>query len=195
MMKTRLSLALAVLALGAGACAKTDDAPGKEPALEIAAQPAETAAVDAAATASAQPSAGTPPLSAYVGKSPFEPVQGVAFFANPTVRAAITASGAGREILDFVFRDANVVGGIRETRERLLTSGHDPAGAGVTNWAVLVTPDGKAAVCYSEGADPNAISSDWYYGGEKVFSIDDRCPTRGEDIESFSNWPIGPIPG
>ena len=31
--------------------------------------------------------------------------------------------------------------------------------------------------------------------GDIAFTLEDRCPSRPEDIESFSNWPIGPIPG
>ena len=158
------------------------------------------AAAGASSTAApAAPQAGEkapPALSRYVGKHPFDAVQGVTFFQHPAVRAAIIASGVDRETQKSIFFDDNVVGVVTKTRGRLLLHGYDPAGAGSTNWAILMIPDGsKAAVCYSTGVIPDKQGADWYYGGDLVFTLYETCPSEEGDMESLSNWPIGPIPG
>ncbi|KAK0359558.1 hypothetical protein LTR94_030842, partial [Friedmanniomyces endolithicus] len=67
------------------ACSQAeDDARAEAPATTAQ---AETSA-PAVAVASARDGE-APPLSAYVGKHPTEPVQGVTFFQHPDVRAAI----------------------------------------------------------------------------------------------------------
>jgi hypothetical protein len=137
-----------------------------------------------------------PPLSAYVGKHPTEPVQGVTFFQHPDVRAAIVASGVDRDIQKSIVFDGNVVGVATATRGRLLLHGYDPAGAGSTNWAILMIPDGsKAAVCYSTGIVGYEKGADWYFEGDVAFTLYTPCPSEEGDMESLSNWPIGPIPG
>jgi len=137
-----------------------------------------------------------PALSRYVGKHPFDAVEGVTFFQHPAVRAAIIASGVDRDTQKSIFFDDNVVGVVTKTRGRLLLHGYDPAGAGSTNWAILMIPDGsKAAVCYSTGVIPDKQGADWYYGGDLAFTLYETCPSEEGDMESLSNWPIGPIPG
>jgi hypothetical protein len=137
-----------------------------------------------------------PPLSAYIGKHPTEPVRGVTFFQHPVVRAAIVASGADRDIQKAIVFDDNVVGVVTETRGRLLLHGYDPAGAGVTNWAILIIPDGsKAAVCYSTGVVGYEKGADWYFEGDLAFTLYTPCPAEEGDMETLSNWPVGPVPG
>lgn len=131
--------------------AACSQAEGHKAAEAEAALEAPVAAPPAPETA-ARPDAAPPPLRAYLGKHPTEPIQGVSFFHHPDVRAAIIASGVDRDIQKSIFFDDNVVGVVTETRGRLLLHGYDPAGAGSTNWAILMIPDsGKAAVCYSTG--------------------------------------------
>lgn len=185
-MKLRpLSLVCTALALGLmAACVQAEETKsGETPA----------SAIPAAAQANGE---ATPPLSAYVGKYPFEAVQGVSFFQHPAVRAAVTASGVDREIQKAIVFEDTVVGVVTETRGRLLVHGYDPVGAGSTNWAILMIPDGsKAAVCYSAGVVPDKQGADWYYGGDLAFTLYQACPSEEGDMESLSNWPIGPIPG
>lgn len=198
MKNRKLGIALTALALSIGvvACAKADDDRSDKKPVEVAVQDRTAAPkMEADKVAAPAETAAAPGIMAYAGKDPFDPVQGVSFFQNRAVRDAIVASGAPRDVQQFVVFDGNVVVPIRSTMGRLMASGYDPAGAGVTNWAILMTPAGKAAVCYSSGENPNAITADWYYEGDIAFTLEDRCPSRPEDIESFSNWPIGPIPG
>ena len=144
----------------------------------------------------ARQDAAPPPLTAYIGKYPFDEVQGVTFFQHPVVRAAIVASGVDRDIQRVLVFDDNVVGPITETKGRLLVHGYDPAGAGVVNWAILLVADrNKAAVCYSEGIEKDVTGADWYFEGRVAFTLYDPCPSEEGDMESLSNWPVGPIPG
>ena len=109
------------LAASLAACSQAEEAGRAE---------AAPAAANASAVAPAPAKdAEAPPLSAYVGKHPTEPVQGVTFFQHPAVRAAIVASGADRDIQKAIVFDDNVVGVVTETRGRLLLHGYDPAGA------------------------------------------------------------------
>lgn len=183
--------ALTLAAMLAACSQAEDDARAEAPATTAQ---AETSA-PAVAVASARDGE-APPLSAYVGKHPTEPVQGVTFFQHPDVRAAIDASGVDRDIQKAVFFDGNVVGVVTETRGRLLLHGYDPVGAGSTNWAILMIPDGsKAAVCYSTGIVKYEQGADWYFEGDQAFTLYAPCPAEEGDMETLSNWPIGPIPG
>jgi len=190
-MTVRTLLAFA-LAATLAACSQVDDGVRAEPTLAEADAPEASAAPAAAPARNSE----APPLSAYVGKHPTEPVQGVTFFQHPDVRAAIVASGVDRDIQKSIVFDGNVVGVVTETRGRLLLHGYDPAGAGSTNWAILMIPDGsKAAVCYSTGIVGYEKGADWYFEGDVAFTLYTPCPSEEGDMESLSNWPIGPIPG
>lgn len=57
-------------------------------------------------------------------------------------------------------------------------------------------PDGrKAAVCYSTGIVGYERGADWYLEGGLAFTLHTHCPAEEGDMETLSNWPIGPIPG
>jgi len=194
-----MTLRTTCAALGAFALAATLAACSQaEDAERVDAASASAPAVSSApvATAAAAKDGEAPPLSAYIGKHPTEPIQGVTFFQHPAVRAAIVASGADRDIQKAIVFDDNVVGVVMETRGRLLLHGYDPAGAGSTNWAILMIPDGsKAAVCYSTGIEGYEKGADWYFEGDLAFTLYTPCPAEEGDMETLSNWPIGPIPG
>lgn len=187
-------MALSALALNVGmaACSQADAPEAAQKTAE-----AEAPGVEAAAPApTTRADSGPPPLRAYLGKHPTEPVQGVTFFQHPDVRAAIIASGVDRDIQKAIVFDDNVVGVVTETRGRLLLHGYDPAGAGSTNWAILMVPGTrKAAVCYSTGIVGYEKGADWYYEGDLAFTLYTPCPSEEGDMETLSNWPIGPIPG
>ena len=189
---TCIALGALALTTGLAACSRADapetasKAPEAQAAAEAAAAPETVARADS----------GPPPLRAYLGKHPTEPVQGVTFFQHPDVRAAIIASGVDRDIQKAIVFDDNVVGVVTETRGRLLLHGYDPAGAGSTNWAILMVPESrKAAVCYSTGIVGYEKGADWYYEGDQAFTLYTPCPAEEGDMETLSNWPIGPIPG
>lgn len=188
-LRTLIALALAATL---AACSQAEERARAEPAPAEASVPASAAAPTSAPDRDGE----APPLSAYAGKHPTEPVQGVTFFQHPDVRAAIVASGVDRDIQKSIVFDGNVVGVVTETRGRLLLHGYDPAGAGSTNWAILMIPDGsKAAVCYSTGIVGYEKGADWYFEGDVAFTLYTPCPSEEGDMETLSNWPIGPIPG
>lgn len=172
-----MTLRTACAALGAftlaatlAACSQAEEAERVDAAPAVASTPVTTAAAK---------DREAPPLSAYVGKHPTEPVQGVTFFQHPAVRAAIVASGADRDIQKAIVFDDNVVGVVTPTRGRLLLHGYDPAGAGSTNWAILMIPDGsKAAVCYSTGIVGYEKGADWYFEGIWPSPSIRRAPPR-----------------
>lgn len=154
-------------------------------------------ALCAAAGVEAKPAGkSAPPLSAYVGKYPFDTVKGVTFLDHPTVRAAIEAAVKVPEIRAAILEKNVVTTPIRETEGRLLARAFDPRSGGDVNWAVLMVTDGsKAAVCYSTGVEQDVRGADWYLDGEKVFTLYAMCPGRPEDVEEMlGNWPIGAIP-
>lgn len=182
-----------ILAATLGACSQAETGASKDD-VPAEVQPSEALAPVNGEDASSSSKA--PPLSAYIGMHPTVPVQGVTFFQHPDVRAAIEASGVDRDIQKSIFFDGNVVGVVTPTRGRLLLHGYDPAGAGSTNWAILMIPDGsKAAVCYSTGIIGYEKGADWYYEGDQAFTLYTPCPSEEGDMETLSNWPIGPIPG
>ncbi len=179
MKNSTLGIALTFLALSTGvvACAKADEDRSDKKPVEVAIQDQEAGSrLEVEKVSAPVETAGPAGIMAYVDRYPFDPIHGVSFFQNRTVRSAIVASGVPRDVQQFVVFDGNVVVPIRSTMGRLMVSGYDPSGAGVTNWALLMTPDGKAAVCYSSGENPQAITADWYYDGGIAFTLEDRCP-------------------
>ena len=137
-----------------------------------------------------------PPLSAYVGKTPLEAVDGVTFLNHPLVRAAIDRSGAPNEASALARSRDTVTSPIMEVQGRILSRGSAPASGGDVNWALLISLDGqRAAVCYSTGVVPDVSGADWYIDGEKAFTRYEMCPGDADDLIGFGNWPIEVIPG
>ena len=187
----RLLLA-AALAVAATACtaAETGAPRGAAPASE-AASPAL-----AATSASSTTMQAAPPLSAYIGKYPFDAVDGVMFVDHPLVRAAMERSGAPAEALDYLRNDDTMVVPIREMDGRLLSRGFEAASGGDVNWGMLISLDGsRGAVCYSTGVEKYTRGADWYIDGEKAFTLFDMCPSEAGDLNGLGTWPIGAVPG
>ena len=188
----RRLLIAAALAVVATACtaAETEAAKGAAPASE-AASPAVAVPPSRSTTAQA-----TPPLSAYVGKYPFDAVDGVTFVDHPLVRAAMESSGAPAEALEFLRNDNTIVVPIREVDGRLMSRGFEPASGGDVNWGVLISLDGqRGAVCYSTGVEEYTRGADWYIDGAKAFTLFDMCPSDAGDLNGLGTWPIGAVPG
>ena len=188
----RQLLLAATLAVIATACtaAETKAPQGSASASE--------AAYSSAAAATPEPgsSQAAPPLSDYVGKYPFDAVDGVRFVDHPLVRAALERSGAPQEALDYIRNDNTVVVPIIEVDGRLMSRGFEAASGGDVNWGMLISLDGqRGAVCYSTGVEKYTRGADWFIDGEKAFTLYDMCPSDAEDLAGLGNWPIGGIPG
>ncbi len=189
MRRLLLAAALAVVATACTA-AETEVPQGAAPASEAAA-PVVAVTPETPTTAQA-----APPLSAYVGKYPFDAVDGVMFVDHPLVRAAMERSGAPAEALDFIRNDDTMVVPIKEVGGgRLMSRGFEAASGGDVNWGVLISVDGsRGAVCYSTGVEEYKRGADWYIDGEKAFTLFDMCPGEADDLNGLGTWPIGAVP-
>lgn len=189
MRRLLLAAALAVVATACSA-AETEAPQGAAPASE-AASPVVAVTPEASTKAQA-----APPLSAYVGKYPFDAVDGVMFVDHPLVRAAMERSGAPAEALDYLRNDDTMVVPIREMDGRLLSRGFEAASGGDVNWGMLISLDGsRGAVCYSTGVEKYTRGADWYIDGAKAFTLFDMCPSEADDLNGLGTWPIGAMPG
>lgn len=188
----RQLLLAATLAVFTTACtaAETEAPQGAASASEA------TYSSAAAATPASQTPQAAPQLSAYIGKYPFDAVDGVTFIDHPLVRAAMERSGAPTEALDYIRNDNTVVVPIIEVDGRLMSRGFEAASGGDVNWGILISLDGQlGAVCYSTGVEKYTRGADWFIDGEKAFTLYDMCPSDADDLAGLGTWPIGGMPG
>lgn len=137
-------------------------------------------------------------LSGYVGKYPWDKVDGVDFLHHPAVQKSVKKAVADPELQELLLTETAkaTTGLIVEAEGRLLMAAFDPASGGDVNWALLVAVDGStAAVCYSTGVEEGEQGADWYHDGEKRFTLYVKCPHNAEDLLNLGTWPIGNIPG
>ena len=137
-------------------------------------QPTATVTATPAATPSSAPTP-TPGLSRYLGKYPFDPVDGITFLADPRVVAAVRASGAETRIQELILGGAGPQTPIRKVAGKIVSWGCEAHNCGPHNWTLAVLDDGSGGeVCYfneDEGADPV-----WYADGRKSPRTD-PCPS------------------
>ncbi len=146
--------------------------------------------------------AGAPPLSSYAGKYPFDQVEGIAFREHRAVVKGVTAAvskvPAGADILGHALQPAKSVDTpiLPLSGGRLYARSYDPAGGGSTNWAILITADGReTAICFSDDALYGDGVSHWYFEGAEAFTLPGPCPSEQQELEgSIGPWPLGPRP-
>ena len=158
-------------------------------AAESEAPAAPAAVAESAAASSAQPAAPAqtaPALSAYVGKYPFDEVDGIAFIDHPAVRLALESSGAPAEALALARDRDQVVVPIFRTETALVATGYDPRTGGSINWNLAITPDGEhAVVCYQ--SEPVGYM---YENGRRTHPVEPRCASDVESAEEqLFEWP------
>jgi hypothetical protein len=129
----------------------------------------------ASAAALAAPPAKAPPVEAYVGKYPFDKVEGVSFLDHPAVRAAVTRSvsdpNARAWLLD---AKGSPFPQIRRENAELVVVGCQQHACNQRNWAIYFNPASNLArVCYSA----TGAQSRWYNGrgGSRVLA--GSCPS------------------
>lgn len=172
-----------VLLLSAGLCLIAGCGETQDRTPDRAASATATEAAPSPAPPSEQ---AAPDLSAYVGKYPFDAVDGVVFIDHPVVRLALESSGAPAEALALA-RDRNqVVTPIFRSGPALVASGYDPRSGGSVNWNLAVTPDGEhAVVCYQDAPIGYA-----YEGGKRTHPVQPRCAHDEESAEEqLFEWP------
>ena len=171
-------VAAAAFAVLASACTAAESEAPAAPAVESAASPAAAPAASVAQTA--------PALSAYVGKYPFDEVDGIAFIDHPAVRLALESSGAPAEALALARDRDQVVVPIFRTETALVATGYDPRSGGSVNWNLAITPDGEhAVVCYQ--FEPVGYM---YENGRRTHPVEPRCASDAESAnEQLFEWP------
>lgn len=180
------TLSMPMLALLAGACTATGGETNNQPASNLAqanaiAPAAGTALTDAAtATATegqavASAAAGNGPLSAYVGRYPYDRVGGVTFVNHPLVRRAVTAAVTDAAERRQILSADSTAGPIGRRDGRIISWACEQHNCGSHNWTIMITPDGRQAdVCY--WTETIGGGSHWYVGGRPMESRDGDCP-------------------
>lgn len=134
------------------------------------------AAANVAAPASPPP-AGL--LSAYVGKYPFDKVEGRTFLDQPSVKAAVAATVGDAGVRRFVFTSNGPNAPIALKDGRLLAWGCEAHNCGYHNWTVAITPDGKdAQVCFYQNDASAEGESTWYLPGGRTEKRAGNCPSE-----------------
>lgn len=175
---------LAAALIGLAACTQADDQ--QKNVAEPAANTAE-ARIAATPDNAVAPKAATPratDLSAYVGKYPFDKVDGHRFFEHPAVKAAIAAAVPDKKVASGVRTGDGVNVPIVEVNGRIIAWGGERRAEDRYNWSVVIAPDGsKPEVCIYDGVgyDDELQSSQWFEPGEPSIMKQGKCPSSSED--------------
>lgn len=144
---------------------------------------------------SAQPQA-TPPktdLTVYVGKYPFDEVNGAKFIDNPMVKAAIDSILPETEDRKFIRETYGLDFPIFAKNGRVVGAGCANRACDTYNWTIAISPDGsQAEIClyrgesHKYGADAaddwrNNISSLWYDREGSMPMTIGTCPANAEN--------------
>ena len=127
-------------------------------------------------------------LTPYIGKYPFDVVNGHRFLDHPAVQATVVSrrSRRRRTRASIAFADHGLgVPIVRVAGGRILALGWRMRRAEDRyNWAVVIAPDGtKGEVCIFEavGDDPELWSATWYVAGRPAVMKQGDCPSAAED--------------
>ncbi|WP_152998714.1 hypothetical protein [Sphingopyxis sp. H115] len=140
----------------------------------------------AAAAAPLQAEEGAPDLETYVGKYPFDIVDGHRFLDHPAVAAAIAAAVPDADKRAAVAFDDNGLGLpiVRVAGGRILAWGGARRAEDRYNWAVVIAPDGsKPEVCIYDGVGygQDFQASEWFAPGQPAIMKQGPCPSAAED--------------
>jgi len=128
-----------------------------------AAAPGNTASAQAVPANAAAPASGT--LSAYVGKTSYDPIDGVAFVDRPEVRTAVMSLVSDTAARRWLLSRDTTQSPIEMRGGKLYSSACEPHNCGPHQWTILIGPDGSSAeICYHDDRqDPD--HSRWYATG------------------------------
>ncbi|MBO9695302.1 MAG: hypothetical protein J7499_03805 [Sphingopyxis sp.] len=172
---SRLPFAAALLigggALALSACGPdktaTAPTPGDKVTRTAPAATADTGEAKAPAAAVAPAKAGAPDLAAYVGKYPFDKVDGVAFEDHPLVKAGIAATVTDAHVRTAITTTAGPAAPINMIDGKVASWACQQHKCGEHQWTVFVDPaTGATDVCYVN--DPAmANEARWFLAGGK----------------------------
>ena len=175
--------ALIAAALTLSACGTdSDDKPAAASPTEAAAPAAPTAAADTRKDAPAAPSTSTktddPALAAYVGKYPFDKVDGVAFSDHPRVKAGIAATVTDARVRTAITSTPGPAAPIESIGGKVAAWSCQQHKCGEHQWMVMIDPaTGATDVCYMN--DPAmAGQSRWFLAGGKEEKRDGDCSSE-----------------
>lgn len=175
------ALLFSAAALLLSACGESAD---KAAAADTAAPADAKTAPPATATPPAEKTVETPSplpptagskLAAYVGKYPFDKVDGVAWNDHALVTAGIAASVKDAKALKAITTLEGPAGPIEMRGDKVMSWACEAHNCGPHQWAVLIDPrTGATDVCYyDEGAD--AANSRWFLAGGKEEKRPGNC--------------------
>lgn len=164
------------LALMLAACGGTDKAKSDAPKAEAAqtdtgasapkAQPPETSPLP--------PTAGSK-LASYVGKYPFDKVDGVAWNDHALVKAGIAASVKDAAALKAITTTQGPSGPIEMRGDKVMSWACEQHNCGSHQWSVLIDPrTGATDVCYFD-EEADAAKSRWFLSSGKEEKRDGNC--------------------
>ncbi|KTE05655.1 hypothetical protein [Sphingopyxis sp. H115] len=156
----------AALALSACSSERAPAAPAPDSKVSAAAAATDSPAAKAPATA-APVKASAPDLAAYVGKYPFDKVDGVAFGDHPLVKAGIAATVTDARVRTAITTTAGPSSPIEMIDGKVASWSCQQHKCGEHQWTIFVDPaTGATDVCYVN--DP-AMTNDsrWFLAGGK----------------------------
>jgi hypothetical protein len=135
---------------------------------------------EAPAPAPIAPQAAAPAIERYVGKYPFDKVDGVAFLDHPKVRAAVEAVVKDAEVRKWVLQaNDSPSPAIYRLGAEIVAVGCQAHACDARNWAILVDPGRMSArVCYFNGT-----TARWFPAIGRPLNGVDECrfdPPKGK---------------
>ncbi len=185
-MKTRALLTTAAIGMLflTSACDAADQAPAAEPTSRLAAYdlPADTEATAApetapsAAAATATPAG--PPLADYIGKYPFNKVDGIAWNDHPLVKAGVEKSVTDAKVREAMATISGPSAPIAMQGDKVAAWSCQQHRCGEHSWAVMVDPaSGATDVCYMNDT-ALANQSRWFLANGTQENRDSDCSLK-----------------
>lgn len=114
-------------------------------------------------------------LATYVGKYPFDAVEGVTFLTHPSVQAGVEGAVPDPAVRKWILERAGPQTPIVRIGDKLASWGCEQHNCGRHNWTILLREDGSdAEICY---LPDGAKAANWYARGAKT-NRQDACPSE-----------------
>ncbi|MGE4431090.1 MAG: hypothetical protein AB7E05_10175 [Sphingobium sp.] len=170
MARKAITIGVSAMLLMIGGCGG-----GKEGAGNVAGNEAGTVTNAAESNVASPAPAPARDFTRYVGKYPFDEVDGRSWNDDPAVIAAITAAIPDVKVRDWVLEGEGPSSPIEQFDGRVLSWACEAHNCGPHKWTTMIDPaTGVAEVCYfDEEADPK--KSRWFSQGKEQARTD-PCP-------------------
>lgn len=116
-------------------------------------------------------------LAAFVGKYPFDKVDGASFLDQPAVTAAVTRAVPDEATRKWILSpDSGPAGPVFRKGEAIGSWACEQHNCGDHQWTILMAPTGTAQVCYHD-AETMQEQSRWYDGNGGAAMKPGACPS------------------